>query len=125
MMIEITNWILQMTLDEFIETEMKKRGMSLREFAKLTDISPSAISKYLNSASERNVSIEFLVKLSRGTGIDLASIIAIVYPDDTEIDAQARIWGQRIAELSEEDQDAIDSFILGLRMKSLNNRDDS
>ena len=114
-----------MTLDEFIETEMKKRGMSLREFAKLTDISPSAISKYLNSASERNVSIEFLVKLSRGTGIDLASIIAIVYPDDTEIDAQARIWGQRIAELSEEDQDAIDSFILGLRMKSLNNRDDS
>jgi len=107
-----------MTLDQFIESEMKKRGMSLREFAKLIDISPSAISKYLNSASERGVSIDFMVKLARGTNTDLSSIVAMVYPDDTTINPQARILAERIINLPPDKRQMVESLLLGMSLQS-------
>lgn len=109
-----------MTLNNFIEDEMKKRDMSIREFSKLIGLSHSTISKFLNNPDTRNVSIEFLVKLAEGTNTDLASIVAMVYPEHTSINAQSRILAERIAQLPPAQYEMIESLLLGFGIKAGN-----
>ena len=109
-----------MTFNEFIEDELKKRSMSIREFSRFVGISHSAISKYLSNPTETNISIEFMVRVAEATNTDLASIVAMEYPDDTEITPQVRLLAQRIAELPPEQQEVIDSLLLGMSIKHSN-----
>ncbi|GEM_PF-4203641 len=101
-----------MTLEEFINSEIKKRSMSMREFAKYIGVAPSTISQFLSN-DERKVSIDFLVKLSEGTNTDLATIVAMVYPERTGIDAETRILAERIAQLPPEQYKVIETLLRG------------
>jgi len=107
-----------MKFNEFIELEIKKRDMSIREFSKFVGISHSAVSKYLSNPEEKNISIEFLVRIAEATNTDLASIVGMVYPERTTINAEARILAERIAQLPPNQYEMIESLLLGFGIKT-------
>ena len=107
-----------MALAEFIESEIKKRDMSIREFSKVAGLSHTTISQYLSNPDERSVSIEFLVKIAQATNTDLASIVGMVYPEQTTINAEARILAERITQLPPHQYEMIESLLLGFSLKA-------
>lgn len=100
-----------MTLQGFIETQLKERSMSGREFAVFLGVSHTVVYQALKP--DYVPSLEFLVALARGTGMDLCSIVALVYPDLARRDARAYLIAQRIAALPASEQDAIDALLTG------------
>lgn len=114
-----------MKFNEFIELEMKKRDMSIREFSRFVGLSHSAVSKYLNNPQEKNISIEFMVKVSEGTNTDLTSIVAMVYPEQTTINPEVQILAERIAKLPPEKRQMVDSLLLGMSIGLDSSKDDS
>jgi len=111
-----------MTLREFIESEIKKRDMSLSEFARFIGISPSAVIKYLNEES-RGISIEFMVKLARGTNTNLKTIVAMEYPEETEeLDPSVILMAERITRLPQDKRQMVESLLLGM---SINDKTDN
>lgn len=69
------------TLREFIREEMDKRKMSARQFAELLDVAPSTITAHLRNDSRTEPTLHFLRKLAKQTGVPLASVIAMAFPD--------------------------------------------
>lgn len=105
----------QLTLAQFIEFEMKRREMGVREFARFIGVSPSAISKHTNRAHEITPSIEFLVNLAEKTETDLMSILAMAFPaiaDKMTISPRAMILAQRLDNLPKAAQDMILAFVI-------------
>jgi transcriptional regulator with XRE-family HTH domain len=113
-----------MEFNDFIELEMKKRDMSIREFSRFVGLSHSAVSKYLNNPQEKNISIEFMVRVARATDTDLTSIVAMVYPEQTTINPEVQILAERIAQLPPEKRKMIDSLLLGMSIGSDSSDDD-
>jgi transcriptional regulator with XRE-family HTH domain len=73
--------VVAKTLREFIREEMNKRDMSARQFADLLGVAPSTITTHLDDKSNTEPTLSFLRKLARQTGVPLASIIAMAFPD--------------------------------------------
>lgn len=113
-----------MTFSEFIEAEIKKRSMSIREFSRFVGISHSAISKYLSNPDETNISIEFMVRVSEATKTDLASIVAMVYPDLTTVNPDIRVLAERIANLPDDKRQMVESLLLGMTIQTDKNTDE-
>jgi transcriptional regulator with XRE-family HTH domain len=111
-----------LTLGQFIQDEMKRREMSMREFAKLVGVSHKIIGKFRNHGinpiyNKRPVgepSLEFLAKLSKATSIDLCALVALIYPDHTVADPRAAITNARISQLPPEKIEILDTFLKGL-----------
>jgi transcriptional regulator with XRE-family HTH domain len=102
-----------MNLKQFIEGEMKRRKLSLREFATLVDVSPSTISRTLSDDAP-DPSLDFLVKLSKATSTSLTTIVSMLLPDESQLtDQDAKVLADRIARLSPAKRAIIESFILG------------
>lgn len=118
------------TLGEFIEAELKRRDMSAREFAKFIDVPNTLINKFRNHGLSEHYagkpigdpSLEFLVKLSKATQTDICALLALVVPDAQIIDPQARIIAQRITRLSPEKRRIVDTFLEGVAVKMLQER---
>jgi len=108
------SWKAKMTLAEFIESEIKKRDMSIREFSRMAGLSHSTVSQYLNEPDSRKVSIEFLVKISVATNTDLSSIVAMVYPELTSIDPESRIMAEQIRKLPQDKRGMLGSLLVGI-----------
>jgi len=113
-----------MKFNEFIELEMKKRDMSIREFSRFVGISHSAVSKYLSHPDTKSISIEFMVRVADATNTDLASIVAMVYPEHTTVNAEVRILAERIANLPPDKRKMVDSLLLGLSIGLDNGNDE-
>jgi transcriptional regulator with XRE-family HTH domain len=107
-------FMANMTLAEFIDTEMKRREMGVREFAEFIGVSHSVISKHANGKNVKP-SIDFLVKLADKTETNLQAIFALVWPavaKRTALSPRATILAQRLDNLSEPAQDVILAFVL-------------
>lgn len=107
------------TLADWILEEMATRDMSQRKFAELVGVSHATLDRILRPKREEDKypSVQTLIKMSRKTGTDLCTLIALVSPEDAHIDAEARVIAQRIAALPPDKQSQIDTFLLGLALQ--------
>lgn len=107
------------TLADWLNEEIQKRHMSIREFSRASGVGHTTLNRMLapDTAEVEYPSMDTLVKLSRFTKLDLCTLVAMVSPEDTEIDAEARIIAERIAQLSPDKQAIVDAYILGIALK--------
>lgn len=87
-------------LQTFITDEMKRRAMSMREFATFIGVSHGTISRLLDQAKKTRkkqpakvesnghkdvgVSVEVLIKIARATNTKIVTLIAMAYPEVAE-----------------------------------------
>src|SRR5436853_408114 len=96
-----------LNLGGFIQEEIKRRDMTIRQFATLVTVNHSIIGKFryhgiretYNKKPIGEPSLAFLAKLAKATSVDLCTLIALVYPDATIADARAGLLASRIAQL--------------------------
>lgn len=107
-------------LREFILSEMKRRDMSARQFARFVGVGHSTINDFATGI-ERVPSLDFLSKLADATQTDLAALIYLSFPEvasKTALSADARILAQRIEQLPEPVRDAVKAMIVGQTWKT-------
>lgn len=69
-------------LKAFLQSELKRRDISMRQFADMVGVSHATISRLVAPDTEEvNVSLEFLLKLSKTTGTPLTLLIKMVDPE--------------------------------------------
>lgn len=72
------------TLGNFIQSQINQRGMSIREFAELAGISHTSMNTYIRHGTDAGVgtpSGEFMYKLAKVTSTDIGYLWRLVYPD--------------------------------------------
>lgn len=108
------------SLREFIESEINRRGISMREFAELVGTTHGTISRLVDPRNQNTaVSVELILKLARSTGTNAFTLLTLVYPElvqDAEFYARARIdvalLAERIERLPPAVRDIVDGLIL-------------
>lgn len=105
-----------MNLSEFILEEMKKREMSMREFSSYVGVSPTTISNTLNPQKNIIPSTDFLAKLADATHTDIATLIAMVFPELTDLNPEIMLLAMRISQLHPEQQKMIRQLLMGMAM---------
>ncbi len=121
-----------MTLGEFIQSEIKRTNLSMREFSQKVGVSHMTISKYSlyglgNTYAGRTIGeppLSFLAKLAKATSVDLCTIVALIYPESTMADPVAGILSSRIRRLSPEQRQLMDTFLRGLAFDNLQGGED-
>lgn len=95
-------------LGEFIVREMKKRGMSEREFADFIGVASSTINGYVSEAKTRHhePSLRFLKQLGEKTGVGMKLLLPLAYPDlarelETEVAPRLLALAERLGELDD------------------------
>lgn len=97
------------SLSSFIQQEMQKRHMSQRQFAMMVGVSNQTISRAVSFNNDNfDPSLEFLAKLARATHVDICTLVALIYPEDSSISGRARLLAERIDRLPPEVQEIID-----------------
>lgn len=107
-------------LREFILGEMKRRGMSAREFAKFVGVGHTTINDLVSK--DRIPGIDFLSKLADATQTDLAALMYLTFPETATrnaLSADARILAQRIEQLPEPVREAVKAMIIGQTWKTV------
>jgi len=104
------------TLKEFLNDQLDDRKMSVRAFGDLVGVSHEVITRFRNSDPSDEVgypSLQTLRKLSDGTGVSLNTLIQISYPElrRVDIDIDARLMAEEIAQLSPDDRRIVEKFI--------------
>ncbi len=108
------------TLGEFIQREIDRRHLSNRQFADLLGVSHTIINKFLDHGSKDvgEPSLDFLVKLGKGTGTNPLVLLALADPriadslrELAQADNSALLRSQRIEQLPENMREAIDTII--------------
>lgn len=104
-----------LTLSDFIALDMKKRGMSVVEYAAFIGVAHSTISKHLNKKKKIVPQMQFLTKLSGATGTSLEVLLAIAFPDlvQTALSPRAMLLAQRLDGLPEPFQDEVLRLVFG------------
>lgn len=101
-------------LGEFLQDQIRKRGLTLREFAKMCDVTHSVISKALSEKDPTTPRVETLAKIASATGVDLFTLVALIAPDATDIDVDARIYANEIVSLPRDKRREAEMFLKGL-----------
>ena len=105
-------------LGKFIAEEIRRRQMSDREFARFVGVSSSTISRTLSEEAPKPT-IEFLEKLSKATNVSVGSLLALILPEShADIDPEARILAERIANLPEDKRAIAETFLMGILLKA-------
>lgn len=109
-------------IGEFLQNEIRQRGMNNHQFAEFVGVEPQVMDKLLEDdfKSTGYPSIKVMVKLSKVLDVDIGRIIALIEPDATNIRERARLLAQWIEQLPPEQQQIIDQFLLD-RKKELEN----
>lgn len=111
--------VIPMTLREFILYQMELRSIeSASAFAELVDVSKNTILRALEEPRTHEPSIEFMIKLSRATKVDLRTIVQICYPDEVQeaqINPSSLVTAQEIEELPEEGRFSVKAVIKAFR----------
>lgn len=102
---------------EFLEGQIKQRQMTPREFAIYIDVAPSTLSRALNP-DRNNItpSIDFLMKLSKGTSVSIVTLLELVYPelkDEAGASTSSKALAEQIEQLPDPLKDAVMSIVRG------------
>ncbi len=107
-------------LGKFILDEIKKRDMTANQFASLVGVSHTTIGRLIEPGDKTLPTLDFLMKLSEATHTDICNLVALVAPRNTLTNARAQVIAERIARLPPDKQEIVDTFLLGLSLKSAN-----
>ncbi len=104
------------SLGDFIDQELHKRQMSVREFAEFVGVTHPTIIKFREHGKKDvgSPSIEFLIKLAQATNTSLVALLAMAFPDAAPllaIDPATFILSQRIQKLPPHIRQAIDDLL--------------
>jgi transcriptional regulator with XRE-family HTH domain len=104
------------TLGDFLDQELHKRQMSVREFAEYVGVTHPTIIKFREHGKKDvgNPSIDFLVKLAQKTDTNLVALLAMSFPEAApllDIDPATLILSQRIQRLPDHIRQAIDDLL--------------
>ena len=104
------------TLGDFIDQEIRKRQMSVREFAEFVGVTHPTILKFREHGKTDvgSPSIEFLIKLAQKTDTSLIALLAMAFPDAAlllKVDTTTLILSQRIQRLPDHIRQAIDDLL--------------
>jgi hypothetical protein len=88
-----------LTLGAFIQGEIKRREMSIRQFADFVGVTHPVIAKFRYHGIKpkhggRHIgdpSLDFLAKLSKATHVDLCALVGLIHPEVVQIDAERQI----------------------------------
>lgn len=106
-------------LAKFIQEEMHKRDMSMNQFAALVGVSHTTISRLLRPGSTIMPDLDFLAKLGEATHTDICTLVALVMPEATHVDAEAQMLAERISRLPPDKREIVDTFLAGVALKNL------
>lgn len=108
-----------MTFAEFLQQEMRRRDLSVRQFAEVIGIDHSTLSKLMRFEKPPTPSTETLIAVSKATGVSLTTLIALAFPDlkNIEVTANVLMLAERIERLPPDKRDLIDSLIMGMLLK--------
>ncbi len=103
------------TLGDFIDQEIRKRQMSVREFAEFVGVTHPTILKFREHGKKDvgSPSIEFLM-LAQRTDSSLVALLAMAFPDSVpllKVDPATLILSQRIQKLPTHIRQAIDDLL--------------
>lgn len=102
------------TLGDFINTEIERRHMSAREFARFVGVAPAVINKFRDYGTKDvgYPSVDVLLRLSKATGTDICYLMALVDSDAVKpVDIETRTLAETIRKLPQEVQLIIRGFI--------------
>lgn len=105
-------------LGDFLLSEINRRNMSIREFARFVGVNHQTMAKFLDYG-DKDVgypSVEFLIKLMKATGIDGASLLALIDPDLPQTSPETLILAERIAQLPDDKRKLVDALVIGLNV---------
>lgn len=108
----------QNKLREFLLNEIRKRDMSVRQFAEFVGVAHSTINRMLDERGDSTPTLDSLLKISDATHTDLYSLLSIAFPDVVQknaLSADARIIAQRIEQAPEHVRKAIETLLAGIR----------
>jgi transcriptional regulator with XRE-family HTH domain len=108
-----------MELKDFIAQEIKRRSLSMREFAKAVDVSSTTIVRAL-SDNPPTPTLDFLEKLSTYTHVDILTLVAMVKPNATRLNPSAMLLVDRISNLPPDKQTMVNALIQGLIFDAIN-----
>jgi transcriptional regulator with XRE-family HTH domain len=108
------------TLGDFIASEMRLRGMSMRRFATFTGLNHQTVNQILHAPQDADEpdypSIKTLIKLAEATHTPVSALLLLVVPASVrfrQLTPEAAILAQRIMELPEPVKAAIDALVRG------------
>lgn len=115
----------QMTLGAFIQSEMKRRSMSIRQFSDFVGVTHPVISKFrYHGIKEKHASrhigdpsLDFLAKLAKATSVDLCALVGLIHPEVVQKDSAKQILIDQILNqvliMTPVEVDKTATFILG------------
>lgn len=107
-------------LADFINEEMKRRDMSIRQFADFLGVTHPTVSKIIDPRDPKRPSLEFLIKLADVTQSDIRDLVAMVAPEVAGESANVAALSARFRRLNKEQQEIIDRLIAGFALQSPN-----
>lgn len=109
------------TLGEFLQMEIKNRHLTIRKFAELVGVNHHSINMYLEHGLKEdtgNPSPDFLLKLSKATGVNVVTLLALTFPEIgealkqlTNVSSTTALRLQAIEQLPENLREAVDTII--------------
>lgn len=105
-------------LAKFVNEEMNRREMSIRQFAELLGYTHPTISKIIDTKDPKKPSLEFLIKLAEVTHADIRDLVAMVAPEVAGESAEVAALSARFRRLSKEQQEIVDRLLTGSVFKS-------
>lgn len=102
---------------DFLQAEIERRGMSVRQFAELCDVSHSVIVRATQEGDPHIPSLPILAQIANAINVNLMTIITMIYPDASQISSDAWLLAQQIDKLPDADRRYISNAIVGALMK--------
>lgn len=109
----------QRTLEEWLLEEIDQRRTSVRQFAKDAGVSYETLNQILsaNRPPDAYPSMKTLIRLSEYTRIDLCTLVGMIAPSRTHLDAESLLLVQRIQRLNPDQRKVVETFIAGTVLK--------
>lgn len=100
------------SLAEWLLQEINDRNMSIREFGRRAEIGQATLSSILANEGDYP-SVTTLIRLAQYTHTDICSLMALIAPEETHIDADVILIAERIKRLPFDKQSIVDAAISG------------
>lgn len=113
--------VMAITLAQFVHDQMETRHMSTREFATFCGVSQSTIVRAGNYKGDPSkMDIKSLRSIAKATEHSLIMLVGLIYPDESEIDAEALFMAETFGQLPSEDRERLSAGMLGIMSKRRN-----
>lgn len=107
------------TFADFVLSEMKRRDMGVREFARFVGVSHSTISKHLSNP-DLTPTVDVLLKLSRATHIPFEALLAASFKEvanQAKVDAKTQVMIGMIMDLPEDLRDVLNGIVQSMKRR--------